>query len=60
MRIEFQLIGEGDLPPSVESAAVPQRGDIVEFGHTNYLVTGIRYVIERDRAALIVVEIQHQ
>jgi hypothetical protein len=55
MKIEFQLNGKGELPPSINSAAIPQRGDIVEYLHNNYLVKHIRFLIEGDGAKIIVV-----
>ena len=57
MKIEFQLTGEGELPPTIESAAVPQKGDTIEYQHASYLVKGIRFLVE-NKAARIVAEIE--
>jgi hypothetical protein len=55
MTIEFQLNGAGELPPTTNSAAIPQRGDIIEYLHTDFEVKHIRFRIEGEQARIIVV-----
>jgi hypothetical protein len=54
VKIEFQLNGNGELPSEINSEVIPQKGDIVEFEHTDYIVTGIRFLVSKASARIIV------
>ena len=54
MRIEFTLIGQGEIPPTTNSEAIPQKGDIIDYLHTEYVVKRIRFLIAGDSTRILV------
>jgi hypothetical protein len=55
MNIELLLNGAGDLPPVVDSPAVPVKGDEIECQHIIYKVEHVRYLIENGAIRILVV-----
>lgn len=54
MKIEFELHGTGLPLDPVDSAGVPQKGDIVHYKYVKYTVTGVTYLIEKSIARILV------
>jgi hypothetical protein len=55
MKIEFQLDGDGELPPITEFEVLPAMGTAIEYHNTKYIIQEIRFLIADGKSKILLV-----